>query len=165
MTEQPTIPSAELARPILPFVKIQAIELMTTTAVREPEVDRRGGIDTPLHASHEIHATYLEETRQAIAVVKLEVEGKDDNASLAKWTAIYRLVYIVDAGYDGDLVTERSKAFCQTYSVAHVWPYWRELLASLCNRMGLPTILAPIITVGANLGSSSDEKLEETNQE
>jgi hypothetical protein len=32
----------------------------------------------------------------------------------------------------------------------HVWPYWRELLASQCDRMRLPRILLPMTQVAQN---------------
>lgn len=140
---------ATLAQPIVAHVHLLAIELMMASSARFPELDQRGNFNVPLQASDQINAVYHEQDRRVIAVVQLEVNAADDQAKLASWSAVYRLVYQVVDTYQGDLVKERAEAFCKTYSLAHAWPYWREQLASQCNKMGLPTVLAPIVVVGA----------------
>lgn len=138
-----------LAHPVLPHMQLLAIEMVMSAANRHPALDERGNLDVPLHASDKIIANFHPQDRQVIAVVRLEVVAKDGKAKLAEWSAVYRLAYQVADAFQGDRVKERAEAFCQSYSLAHAWPYWREHLASMCIRMGLPTILAPLLIVGA----------------
>lgn len=151
MTE--SMPSKEtagiLAQPIVPHVQLLAIELMMASSARFPELDQRGEFNAPLRASDQVRAVYHDHDRRIIAAVQFEVNAEDEKAKLASWSAVYRLVYHVSESYLGDQINERAEAFCQTYSTAHVWPYWREHLASQSAKMGLPTILAPILVVGA----------------
>ena len=121
---------------------------MTAQAVRLPELDLRGNFDAPLKATDKVQAVYQEEQRRIVAIAQFEVTSEDEKGVLAKWNAAYRLVYVVNNKWNGDQTEERAVAFCQSFSLAHAWPYWRELLSSLSNRMGVPTILAPIFVVG-----------------
>jgi hypothetical protein len=150
MTESPSTSNpGTMAQPIVSHIQLLAIELIAASSVRYPSLDRRGTFDAPINAKHSISATFHDQSRQVIAAVKFEVNAEDESTKLASWSAIYRLVYQVDENYDGDLTKERAEAFCQTYSLAHSWPYWREHLASHSIKMGLPCVLAPIMVVGA----------------
>ncbi|WP_052750280.1 hypothetical protein [Arsukibacterium sp. MJ3] len=43
-----------------------------------------------------------------------------------------------------DLSSDSLRAFGEKNSGLHVWPYWRELLSSSCERLRLPKIMLPI---------------------
>ena len=43
-----------------------------------------------------------------------------------------------------ELSFDSLRAFGEKNSGVHVWPYWRELLSSSCDRMRLPKIMLPI---------------------
>lgn len=139
----------QLSQPIVTHVQVVAIELMVASSARFPELDQRDGFDVPLLSTTELNAMYHESNRRIIAAVKFELKATENDVNFAAWSAVYRLIYQVDEAYAGDQTKARAEAFCQTYSVAHAWPYWREHLASQCVKMGLPIVLAPIMVVGA----------------
>lgn len=45
---------------------------------------------------------------------------------------------------------EALRAFAMQDASYHVWPYWREFLASQCVRMNLPKITLPAVQFAAN---------------
>jgi preprotein translocase subunit SecB len=99
----------------------------------------------------EMTVAFHPEGKRAIAVVSLKIEAKDGEETVTEVQAVYRAIYGVNDSYVGDNVEDRAKAFCRSNTLAHVWPYWREMLSSMCLRMGIPPILAPLLIVGARL--------------
>lgn len=53
------------------------------------------------------------------------------------------------AEYDiaGDPSSAALEAFARRNASYHVWPYWREFLASQCARMNLPKLVLPAVQV------------------
>ena len=48
------------------------------------------------------------------------------------------------------------KAFALRNASYHVWPYWREFLASHCVRMNLPKVVLPAVQFARRPGPDSD---------
>lgn len=49
-----------------------------------------------------------------------------------------------------ELNSDSLRTFGEKNSGVHVWPYWRELLSSSCDRMRLPRIMLPITQFQVN---------------
>ena len=45
--------------------------------------------------------------------------------------------------------------FCLKNASYHIWPYWRELLSSQCDRMHLPKIVLPTVQLANNQHGNS----------
>jgi len=56
-------------------------------------------------------------------------------------------IYVAEYRSDEDLPEDALKAFAFQNASYHVWPFWREFLASQCNRMNLPRVGLPIRSV------------------
>jgi preprotein translocase subunit SecB len=56
------------------------------------------------------------------------------------------------AEYEMAEVLEQSciDEFCLKNASFHIWPYWRELLSSQCERMHLPRLILPTIQLADN---------------
>jgi len=104
-------------------------------------------------------------------VTKSEVIQNDDGEKLfrvfvevgVKWTADsdeeqestdylawIEAAFIAEYSVANELDNECLNDFALRNVSYHVWPYWRELLASQCERMRLPRILVPMTQIAQN---------------
>lgn len=82
--------------------------------------------------------------------------GSQDSASEPDVRARIECVMTADyvmREHPGD---EALKAFSMRNASYHVWPYWREFLASQCQRMNLPKVMLPAVQFVANPGHTAD---------
>lgn len=73
-------------------------------------------------------------------------QGDKSVIDLAWIEAEYIAEYIISDELEKDCLDE----FALKNVSYHVWPYWRELLASQCERMRLPRTLLPMTQVAHN---------------
>jgi len=71
--------------------------------------------------------------------------GSDDNV-LAQIEATYVAQYHSETDPGQDAL----EAFALKNASYHVWPYWREFLASQCARMNLPKLSLPLQSLAGN---------------
>ncbi|HKL50644.1 MAG TPA: hypothetical protein VJ908_05710 [Wenzhouxiangellaceae bacterium] len=64
---------------------------------------------------------------------------------MSKVLAVIEASYIVDYRCDENPCQEALDAFAQNNASFHVWPFWREFVASQANRMNLPKPTLPLI--------------------
>lgn len=57
-----------------------------------------------------------------------------------------------------DIDQESIDEFCNKNASYHVWPYWREYLSSLCERLRMPRLIMPIMQLPHHRHDGSDEK-------
>lgn len=68
----------------------------------------------------------------------------EESSSLGlKIEARYVLTYRAESLKD--LTREHFESFAQMNGVLHAWPYWREYVQQMCNRMCLPTLIMPAL--------------------
>jgi hypothetical protein len=48
--------------------------------------------------------------------------------------------------------------FCLKNASFHIWPYWRELLSSQCERMHLPRLILPTIQLANNRHQQAEKQ-------
>lgn len=72
------------------------------------------------------------------------VQKAEKNPVYARIEATYAAEYRADSNPG----PEALKAFALRNASFHVWPYWREFLASQCARMNLPKVNLPLQAVG-----------------
>ena len=51
--------------------------------------------------------------------------------------------YVLEYSLKKDLPQECIDEFALKNSTIHVWPYWREYLSSICERLNLPKLMLP----------------------
>ncbi len=76
-----------------------------------------------------------------------------DGSVLAQIEATYVAQYHSDTDPGQDAL----EAFALQNASYHVWPYWREFLASQCARMNLPRLSLPLQSLAGNHGASRTE--------
>lgn len=78
----------------------------------------------------------------------VEDEAEDDVAhdgsSAAGEVALVEAVMVADYSMDPDPGEDALRQFAEQNASFHVWPYWREYVASQCRRMNLPRFMLPI---------------------
>lgn len=65
--------------------------------------------------------------------------------------------YVAEYAVNGELEGECFNEFALRNVSYHVWPYWRELLTSQCDRMRLPRIMLPMTQIAHNQNSEKDD--------
>lgn len=70
----------------------------------------------------------------------------DEPEILAQIEAVYVAEYFSDEDPGEDAI----KAFVTRNASFHIWPFWREFIASQCNRMNLPRATLPLHNFGPN---------------
>lgn len=146
-----TMPPNELhllAHSVVAHMQFLSLHLVSMSSTRYPVFDDRAAFESPIFPSDSLQVAFNAKSRQVTVIVSLGVQAGKGKDKLAEVSAIYRLIYQVKDTFSGDMMAERASAFCHLNSLAHVWPYWRELLATTCLRMDLPPILAPLLLVG-----------------
>lgn len=139
MPQQEAESPAKLALPLLPHVVFLNLHMTSGSFTRTKEFDERGGkLNVPLSPSQSLEVIWDQGKSVMLAVVSLRLTASENEATLVKLEAVYRLAYKINPTFTGDRVEERVKAFCESYSIAHAWPYWREFISSVSGRMGLP---------------------------
>lgn len=72
--------------------------------------------------------------------------SKDDVNPLA----LIEAEFIAEYSITDDLEDECLNEFALKNVSYHVWPYWRELLTSQCDRMRLPRLMLPMTQIAQN---------------
>ena len=83
-----------------------------------------------------------------------EESSKEDDNPLA----LIEAEFIAEYNITNDLEDDCLNAFALQNVSYHVWPYWRELLTSQCDRMRLPRIMLPMTQIAQN--HDTNEKVE-----
>lgn len=75
--------------------------------------------------------------------LKGKPEGTEDDNEIVSIVNEYIVRYSV-ADRKG-LTKKDIKAFCNINAVYNAWPYWREYVQSMTNRMDIPTLIMPLL--------------------
>lgn len=59
--------------------------------------------------------------------------------------AVIEASFVAEYSIVAELEKESLDEFASVNASYHVWPYWRELLASQCDRMRLPRVMLPTV--------------------
>ena len=68
-----------------------------------------------------------------------------DPADPSRVRALISAMMVAEYDLTGDPSTDALKAFALRNASYHVWPYWREFLASQCVRMNLRKVVLPAV--------------------
>ncbi len=104
--------------------------IQTKHLVKDSEQKSVVDIENPLFCVHlEMGARWVDRSSQEDEEVKAFIE--------ASFIAEYEIIT--------SLKQESLDEFASINASYHVWPYWRELLASQCDRMRLPRVVLPTV--------------------
>lgn len=85
--------------------------------------------------------------------VRWVVEDKEDAEEKAKFEAGFVTEYIIK----NELSEESIEEFSLKNASYHVWPYWRELVANISERMRLPRVIMPTVQFATNVNTQSSD--------
>ncbi|MBA6257456.1 MULTISPECIES: preprotein translocase subunit SecB [unclassified Colwellia] len=72
--------------------------------------------------------------------------------------AIIEAEFVVEYLMKKELHSDCLNAFALKNASFHVWPYWRELVSSQCERMQMPRIIMPTLQLASNRNDQHKEK-------
>lgn len=72
--------------------------------------------------------------------------------------AIIEAEFVVEYLMKKELNSDCLSAFALKNASFHVWPYWRELVSSQCERMQMPRIIMPTLQLASNRNDQHKEK-------
>lgn len=97
----------------------------------------------------------------AKTVFSLKGESEEENEDVvARIECEYVLEYALDDRKG--LTDEDIVQFCKMNSVYNSWPYWREFVQNLTNRMELPTLTLPLLKFRRSAKKSDKAKKNTT---
>jgi hypothetical protein len=73
-------------------------------------------------------------------------------------TALIEAEFVAEYNITNDLEDECLDEFALKNVSYHVWPYWRELLTSQCERMRLPRLFLPMTQIAQNQGATKSNQ-------
>lgn len=146
--KKPIDPSVE-SQQILTQMQFRTLHLVMLNAGRFPALDEAGKFEPAFKARDEMQVVVDPESRLVTALITLGLESGEGDMKQMEITALYRLIYSINPSYSSENLVGEAESFCRAHALAHVWPYWRELLASISLKMDLPPILAPLIVIGS----------------
>jgi preprotein translocase subunit SecB len=119
--------------------------------------------DLFIQFKHVVRQSSVAEVGEGIKILKVcvdlgvrwVVEDKDDAEEKAKIEANFVAEYIIEDDLEDNSINE----FSLKNASYHIWPYWRELVASMSERMRLPRVTLPTVQFAAN-NLASDKKSE-----
>lgn len=114
--------------------------------------------------SHQVKKSVVlldtENRKQLLRIyISFGVKWKEEQYSdevLSQIAVEYILEYALKKELSQDCVNE----FALKNSMFHVWPYWREYLGSLCDRLNLPKITLPTVQLKHHSRTEKLDKLE-----
>lgn len=86
-----------------------------------------------------------------------EEEKADGDEAEANIKAVIEAEYIAEYELKESLERKCIDEFALKNASVHVWPYWRELLASQCSRMNLPKIILPAVQFASNRDDGAED--------
>lgn len=81
---------------------------------------------------------------------KSSKEDGDSDIKSAPMLAQIECVYVAEYLSEIDPGSDALKAFALENASYHIWPYWREYLATQCLRMNLPKVNLPLRRFASN---------------
>jgi len=86
-------------------------------------------------------------------LAKEAINDETNKEALAQIEAEFIAEYVLS----DDLKSECLEEFALKNVSYHVWPYWRELLTSQCEKMRLPRLLLPMTQIAQNQNLVDDK--------
>jgi hypothetical protein len=149
----------DLARPVSAQVEIRSINLQEASV--KSRIDPRAPVPDEIYlrqayrASHDVGegesdiAVYVDLLFEAFPGTApdedLDVaeELERTEAALVSLDARYTLVYSVPSG--SDFEPDALDAFAELNGTYNVWPYWRELVQTVTGRVGMASVVVPVL--------------------
>lgn len=159
--EQPTI--IQLSQVLTSRVEIERVVLVSSQVKHDIDASVPGAIT--LSYGFKVRSASSEENGIR-AVVSFQVtgdpEGSQEVAEARKHIFEVQAEFVAEYKLNSSDGIEPANidAFAKLNGVFNLWPYWREYVQSALNRMGLPSVIVPVLTVKAlvQIYKEEDEK-------
>ena len=89
--------------------------------------------------------------------IEVGIKWSQEEKSEVDYLAWIEAEYIAEYKITSELQKDCLDEFALKNVSYHVWPYWRELLASQCERIRLPRTLLPMTQVAHNHGADVEK--------
>lgn len=130
---------------VVPKAELENILLLTCTAMRALDALSYEHVKADISSSSEL----LDNNDQSFsAKVSFEFKGcpvEDDKNEIINIKAEFLLKYKL-RGKEGVSIDDL-KAFCSMNPLYNAWPYWREFVQSMSNRMDTPVFTVPLLKI------------------
>jgi hypothetical protein len=140
----------ELAKPISSKVEIGSINLREADV--QSRIDPFTGVPAEVVLSQSFRATYKTADPDQVAVFvemnfAADAEDPNDGTETGEPLVTLRAVFVVTYNLDdvADYPKSALQAFAELNGPYNAWPYWRELVQSVGGRVGLATIIIPVL--------------------
>lgn len=124
------------------------LSLETMHGVKESavvEVDEEGGAERLLRVIVVLGVRWINET----GFNEVSEEELESN-NFFPVCAFIEAEFVAEYSIEGELEQACIDEFALKNASYHVWPFWRELLASQCVRMNLPRLMLPTVQLADN---------------
>jgi hypothetical protein len=135
---------------LIAAVKLDAVRLVDCTAsARIRDASEAPGVSISISRSAKVASPPNNGRFYVLASIRAKVEDQDEKKSkatpLVSVKATFELAYELPEVFT--VSNDDLKVFADTNGVFNAWPYWREFLQSTLQRMALPPIVLPLLTM------------------
>lgn len=162
---------SDLLQQAIDSLEIQGVFQRKLTAYIDSDFDQRFAASNrvTVQLMHIVRSTELLELEDgddkkklfrviiALGVRWVPLEGDDEDPSgedEAQDIARIECRMVAEYGVKHEVPEDALTEFAKRNASYHVWPYWRETVASQCARMNLPAVILPAVQFASNRNSS-----------
>lgn len=139
-TSEKTVDISEVVK----TVQIDRIFLVESSARRNVE-DPRKYRQVDLIIAHNAHLHGRENNRFVVhAPIRVTVKEPENNEELVRAKVMLQISYSLPEQVSDGISDEQLEAFAQLNGTFNAWPYWREYVHQVFQRMELPSIVLPL---------------------
>jgi hypothetical protein len=128
---------------VVPKAELENIILLTCTAKRALDALSYEHINAGVSTSSELLENSDQNFTSKVSFTFKGCPVKEDKKEIIKIEAEFLLTYKLQDKEGFNL--EDLKAFCSMNPLYNAWPYWREIVQSMTNRMDLPVFTIPLL--------------------
>jgi hypothetical protein len=121
--------------------RVRLVELTAHTVIDDPEAVAAVRIEVSFGASLHSHGPDFFEIDAPIRVTVIKADSREEVVTIK---VVLRLSYALQPGTGRLISKEQLEAFANLNAVFNAWPYWREHVHQISQRMELPAIVLPV---------------------
>lgn len=139
--EAPNAAAMSAARTVSQSAVLKSIRLVESTSTRQLY---EGALPPNVNMGSELRSEFNDESGNLLVFVLCELSANrsaDDDEPVLSLAARFQIHYQVGTDVAGD----NAHAFARIVGMFNVWPFWREFVQSMTNRMGMPSLTIPLM--------------------
>jgi hypothetical protein len=128
---------------VVPCVDLAALFLHSCNVNRDLDALAYESIEVDMSSSGELLAEQGHGFQAKVSLCLVLHSSDDERKELVRFDSEYILVYKLTA--EKKPSTNDIEVFCSMNAVYNVWPYWREFVHTMANKMDLPIPIMPLL--------------------